>query len=160
MQTQLDLSRLAGMPLGTIIARSGLVAPEDVEHAIKESVATGRRLGQVLVARGLLSADQLAQLLAVQGRSSEEISQPAPQKQLVRRIYRDGAPFVTLRCHPRANGCAVDYEVHSNGRTQVETRVFSSRDAGYAFVEETSDTFRLLGCETSDEIADEPRSAA
>src|ERR687885_1099178 len=137
-----DLARLAGMPLGTIVVQSGLVQKDDVEDAILESVATGRRLGQVLVSRGLLTQEYLLKLLAVQGRPPEEINAPAPHKMLVRTLEKDGKPVVSMRCHPVVGGAAVDCVVHGpDGRTRASSSKFASRDEGYAYVEETTLTF-------------------
>jgi hypothetical protein len=155
-----DHSRLAGMPLGTIVVQSGLVAREQVEDAILESVATGRRLGQVLVARNLLTQEHLLRLLKLQGRAPDQINAPAPSKQLVRTFAKDGRTLVTLRCHPVPGGSAVECTVHDeDGTTRTSTTKFPSRDAAYGYVEETTDTFRLVGCSTSDWIGDAPPPA-
>jgi hypothetical protein len=156
-----DLARLAGMPLGTIVVQSGLVQREDVEDAILESVATGRRLGQVLVSRGLLTQEYLLRLLDLQGRTPEEINAPAPHKQLVRTLEKDGKSVVTLRCHPISGGAAVECIVHAaDGTTRTSSTAFSSRDEGYAYVEETTLTFRMLGCTSTDWISDAPQGTA
>ncbi len=156
-----DLARLAGMPLGTIVVQSGLVQREDVEDAILESVATGRRLGQVLVSRGLLTQEYLLRLLEVQGRAPEEINAPAPHKMLVRTLEKDGKPVVTMRCRPVAGGAAVECIVHADdGETRTSSTQFASRDEGYAYVEETTLTFRMLGCSSTDWIGDAPIPAA
>jgi hypothetical protein len=156
-----DLSRLAGMPLGTIIVQSGLVAREHVEDAILESVATGRRLGQVLVARNLLTQEHLLRLLKLQGRPPEQINAPAPSKQLVRTFAKEGRTVVTLRCHPVPGGSAVECTVHDeDGTTRSSTTSFPSRDAAYAYVEETTQTFRLVGCSSTDWIGDAPPPGA
>jgi hypothetical protein len=156
-----DLARLAGMPLGTIVVQSGLVQRDDVEDAILESVATGRRLGQVLVSRGLLTQEYLLRLLEVQGRSPEEINAPAPHKMLVRTLEKDGKAVVTMRCHPVAGGAAVECVVHdADGTTRTSSSQFGSRDEGYAYVEETTLTFRMLGCSSTDWIGDAPLPAA
>ena len=152
-----DLSRLAGMPLGTIVVQSGLVQREDVEDAILESVATGRRLGQVLVTRGLLTQESLLRLLSVQGRSADEINAPAPHKQLVRTLEKDGRVLVTLRCHPITGGASVECVVHdADGASRSSSTAFSSRDDAYGYVEETTQTFRMLGCTATDWIDDAP----
>src|SRR5919199_244375 len=156
-----DLARLAGMPLGTIVVQSGLVQKDDVEDAILESVATGRRLGQVLVSRGFLTQEYLLKLLAVQGRPPEEINAPAPHKMLVRTLEKDGKAVVTMRCHPVANGASVECIVHgSDGQTRRSQTNFTSRDEGYTYVEETTLTFRMLGCTSTDWIGDAPVPAA
>ena len=65
-----ELSQLARQrpdaPLGTLIYRAGLVAAKELEEALEEGVKTGRRLGEILVARGLLQETDLARVLAGQ----------------------------------------------------------------------------------------------
>ena len=41
-------------PLGTLIFRAGLLPAETIENALEEGVKTGRRLGEILIERGLL----------------------------------------------------------------------------------------------------------
>jgi hypothetical protein len=53
-------------PLGTLIFREGLLSAEQLEEALGESVKLGKRLGQVLVERGLLEEAQVARILARQ----------------------------------------------------------------------------------------------
>jgi Type II secretion system (T2SS), protein E, N-terminal domain len=53
-------------PLGTLIFRAGLLPAETIENALEEGVRTGRRLGEILIERGLLREDDLAPLLAGQ----------------------------------------------------------------------------------------------
>ncbi len=53
-------------PLGTLIFREGLLSAEQLEDALGESVKRGKRLGQVLVERGLLDESQVARVLARQ----------------------------------------------------------------------------------------------
>jgi type IV pilus assembly protein PilB len=53
-------------PLGTLIFREGLLSAEQLEDALGESVKRGKRLGQVLVERGLLEEAQVARILARQ----------------------------------------------------------------------------------------------
>jgi hypothetical protein len=53
-------------PLGTLIFREGLLSAEQLEDALSESVKHGKRLGQVLVERGLLAESQVARILAKQ----------------------------------------------------------------------------------------------
>jgi hypothetical protein len=151
--TQLDLSRLAGMPLGTIIVRSGFAPADVVEQAILENTATGRRLGEVLLERGILTDDQLAQALELQGRPKDEVAQPVTRKPLVRLIWKDGRTIAVLRCRPQGKGAVVDYEAHSDGSVpHVLSGAFDTAEAGFAFFEQTTESFRLLGCETGDSI--------
>jgi type IV pilus assembly protein PilB len=65
-------------PLGTLIFRAGLLPAETIENALEEGVKTGRRLGEILVERGLLQEEDLTRLLAGQ----------------------KGLPFVSLRSEP------------------------------------------------------------
>ncbi len=53
-------------PLGTLIFRAGLLPAETIESALEEGVKTGKRLGEILVERGLLKEVDLARLLAGQ----------------------------------------------------------------------------------------------
>jgi type IV pilus assembly protein PilB len=53
-------------PLGELIARSGLVASNDLYAALATSRATRRRLGDVLLEQGLIGERDLAQLVAEQ----------------------------------------------------------------------------------------------
>ena len=158
--TQHDLSRLAGMPLGTIICRSGFAPADQVEQAILESTATGRRLGEVLLERRLVTEEQLAQALELQGRPKEQVAQPVARKPLVRLIWKDGRTVAVLRCRPHGKGAVVDYEVHTpDGVPHVLTGAFDSADAGFAFFEQTTQSFRALGCETADSIGETPAAA-
>jgi hypothetical protein len=53
-------------PLGTLIFRAGLLPAEVIENALEEGVRTGRRLGEILVERGLIKEEDLTRLLAGQ----------------------------------------------------------------------------------------------
>jgi hypothetical protein len=53
-------------PLGTLIFRAGLLPAETIESALEEGVKTGKRLGEILTDRGLISEVDLARLLAGQ----------------------------------------------------------------------------------------------
>jgi hypothetical protein len=53
------------VPLGTLVLRAGLLPLEAIEESLREAIKTGRRLGEVLVERGLGERD-LARLLAAQ----------------------------------------------------------------------------------------------
>lgn len=57
---------MRGVPLGTLILREGLLAEEQLEHALREGMRTGKRLGEVFVERGLIRDDDLSRLLAGQ----------------------------------------------------------------------------------------------
>ena len=53
-------------PLGTLIFREGLLSAEQLEEALGDAVKRGKRLGHVLVERGLLEESQVANLVARQ----------------------------------------------------------------------------------------------
>ena len=53
-------------PLGTLIFREGLLSAEQLEDSLGEAVKTGKRLGQVLVDKGLLEESQVARIIAKQ----------------------------------------------------------------------------------------------
>ena len=54
------------VPLGTLIFRAGLLGEEELEDALREGMRTGRRLGEVLIERGLIQERDLGRLLAGQ----------------------------------------------------------------------------------------------
>ena len=57
---------MADVPLGTLIFRAGLLGEEQLENALQEGMRTGKRLGEVLLERGLLNERDLGQMLAGQ----------------------------------------------------------------------------------------------
>lgn len=52
--------------LGELLVGKGLIVPSELEEALTEQRATGRRLGEVLVSRGALTGAQLTRALAEQ----------------------------------------------------------------------------------------------
>lgn len=52
--------------LGELLVERGLIGPTDLEDALTEQRATGRRLGEVLVSRGALAGAELTGALAEQ----------------------------------------------------------------------------------------------
>jgi type IV pilus assembly protein PilB len=63
----LDLPRAdRRLPLGAMLLESGALSPEQVELALAEKETNGRRLGEIVVDRGWISARHLAQALAEQ----------------------------------------------------------------------------------------------
>lgn len=57
---------LRDLPLGSLIVRDGIARPADVRDALVEAQETDRRLGEVMLARGLIRDRDLARLLAEQ----------------------------------------------------------------------------------------------
>jgi hypothetical protein len=53
-------------PLGTLIFRAGLLTEEQIQDSLREGERTGKRLGEVIVERGLLSEKEVTRLLAKQ----------------------------------------------------------------------------------------------
>lgn len=58
--------------LGEILVERGLVTEGGLERALEEQSRTGELLGRILLARGWLSDDQLAEALAEQEASEQE----------------------------------------------------------------------------------------
>jgi type IV pilus assembly protein PilB len=56
----------ARLPLGTLLLRDGVLTSEQLEAALAEKEQTGRRLGEIVAARGWATPAQLALLLAEQ----------------------------------------------------------------------------------------------
>jgi Type II secretion system (T2SS), protein E, N-terminal domain len=54
------------VPLGTLVFRAGLLPEEQLEEALQEGMKTGKRLGEILLERGLVSETDLGRLLAAQ----------------------------------------------------------------------------------------------
>jgi hypothetical protein len=54
------------VPLGTLVFRAGLLAEEQLEEALQDGMRRGKRLGEVLLERGLVSEGALGRLLAGQ----------------------------------------------------------------------------------------------
>jgi hypothetical protein len=89
-------------PLGTLIFRAGLLPAETIENALEEGVKTGRRLGEILIERGLLQEEDLTRLLAGQ----------------------KGLPFISLRTEP------IDPEA-TKMLSEDQARLFSALPIGY-----------------------------
>lgn len=53
-------------PLGRLLMETGTLTEAELDEALAEQERTGRRLGEVLIARGALSAQALARVLALQ----------------------------------------------------------------------------------------------
>jgi hypothetical protein len=102
------------MPLGTLIFRAGLIAPQQLEDALAEGLRSGKRLGEVLLSRGWLSEEDLSRLLAGQkGLPYADVERVAIDRELARSLsYEDarremalplviefGAPVVAV-CDP------------------------------------------------------------
>src|SRR4051794_30397799 len=78
------------MPLGTLIFRAGLIAPQQLEDALAEGLRTGKRLGEVLLSRGWLTELDLGRLLAGQkGLPFLDISTVAIDPNVSRRVPID-----------------------------------------------------------------------
>lgn len=53
-------------PLGRLLVETGMLSHAELDEALAEQRRNGRRLGEVLIARGALSAQALARVLALQ----------------------------------------------------------------------------------------------
>jgi type IV pilus assembly protein PilB len=54
------------VPLGTLLLRDGVITTEQLEAVLSEKDVTGRRVGEIVVARGWVQAGTIARLLAEQ----------------------------------------------------------------------------------------------
>lgn len=54
------------VPIGTLLVRAGVLAPEQLEIALTERERRGRRLGEILVEWGWVSSESIARALADQ----------------------------------------------------------------------------------------------
>jgi hypothetical protein len=80
------------MPLGTLIFRAGLIAPQQLEDALAEGLRSGKRLGEVLLSRGWLSENDLSRLLAGQkGLPYADLEKIAVERELAQAMSYDGA---------------------------------------------------------------------
>ena len=80
------------VPLGTLIFRAGLLGEEQLEDALREGMRTGRRLGEVLIERGLLEERDLGRLLAGQkGLPFVEISASDVEPAALERLSEENA---------------------------------------------------------------------
>ncbi|HET8651396.1 MAG TPA: hypothetical protein VFM13_02375 [Gaiellaceae bacterium] len=60
------VSEMRDVPLGTLILREGLLTEERLDEAVQDGIRRGKRLGEVLVERRLVSENDLGRLLAGQ----------------------------------------------------------------------------------------------
>jgi hypothetical protein len=83
-------------PLGTLIFRAGLLPAETIENALEEGVKTGRRLGEILIERGLIKEEDLTRLLAGQkGLPFVSLREEAVEPQAARLLAEDQARLYT-----------------------------------------------------------------
>lgn len=62
----MPVTDMRDVPLGTLIFREGLLTEEQLEEALQDGMQRGKRLGEVLLERGLVSENDLGRLLAGQ----------------------------------------------------------------------------------------------
>lgn len=62
----IPVTDMRDVPLGTLIFREGLLTEEQLEEALQDGMQRGKRLGEVLLERGLVSENDLGRLLAGQ----------------------------------------------------------------------------------------------
>src|SRR5436309_7087919 len=83
-------------PLGTLIFRAGLLPAETIENALEEGVKTGRRLGEILIERGLIKEEDLTRLLAGQkGLPFVDLREQVIDPQAARLLAEDQARLFT-----------------------------------------------------------------
>ncbi|HRC08661.1 MAG TPA: hypothetical protein PLV41_10655, partial [Miltoncostaeales bacterium] len=59
-------TQVRGVPLGEALIRLGFVKPEDVEAALARQATDRRKLGEILMAAGKVSRDQIDRAMALQ----------------------------------------------------------------------------------------------
>jgi hypothetical protein len=62
----LEAQSTTDAPLGTLLAEAGLLGRVELDLALKHARAEGKRLGEMLVERGLVSPDDVVRLVAAQ----------------------------------------------------------------------------------------------
>lgn len=62
----MEAAHIPWRPLGRLLVAKGLLSEDELEHALADQVATGRRLGEILVERGCVSQPALSLALAEQ----------------------------------------------------------------------------------------------
>ena len=132
--------------LGELLIGRGLIVPADLDDALAEQRATGRRLGEVLVSRGALTGAQLTRALAEQygielsaGTVSalETSEPPAPWQPLGRLLVTRGTitksaldeALVTQRSSDRKLG---EILVTEHGVTMLDLAAVLSQQYGLA----------------------------
>jgi tetratricopeptide (TPR) repeat protein len=92
--------------LDRILIGNGLVAPDAIASADDEVVRTGRRLGEILVARGLISKNALAEVLKTQMRRKVTrlffARQGTYEVFIEQHQYGEGDELALMRVDPRA----------------------------------------------------------
>jgi len=61
-----QLAALTGSPLGELLVARGLITPEQLDHALADQSETKRPLGEILIRLGFLNPAMVAQALATQ----------------------------------------------------------------------------------------------
>jgi hypothetical protein len=67
--------------LGQLVLQHGLISEADLESALAEHFASGRRLGEILVEKGHLDTDALEALLEEQLRLRADAGRPEPTRE-------------------------------------------------------------------------------
>ena len=132
--------------LGELLVDRGLIVPSDLEDALVEQRATGRRLGEVLVSRGSLTGAQLTRALAEQYGielptvtvSTLEVSEPpAPWQPLgrllvARGVISQGALDEALATQRRSDRKLGEVLVTEHGVTMLDLAAALSEQHGLA----------------------------
>ena len=64
--TLVEAAQIPWRPIGELFVEKGLISEEQLEGALAEQAATGRRLGEILVKQNLISSPELTQVLMEQ----------------------------------------------------------------------------------------------
>lgn len=71
----LSPEEIATLPIQALLVRSGIITMDQLSDALRENIATGRAVEEIVVSRGWVDADALASLLAAKRSVTGE---PAP----------------------------------------------------------------------------------
>jgi hypothetical protein len=120
----------AWRPLGRLLVETGVLSDAQLEDALTEQRDHGRRLGEVLIARGLLSAPALAHALALQQGVELEVTDGAETFEAAIRPTAVGEPVYQvceIRPGPSERAGSVLYET---------TNFLEAADFAFEFVAE------------------------
>jgi Type II secretion system (T2SS), protein E, N-terminal domain len=100
-------TQMRSYPLGTLVLRAGLMPLEVIDLALAEAVASGRRLGEVLVEYGL-PEHELARLLAAQhGQEFVDLTTFPIEPEIARLLPASAAQTYCALPIAREGGCTI-----------------------------------------------------
>jgi hypothetical protein len=144
------------LPLGELIARAGLVAPNELYAALATARAAGRRLGDVLLEQGLVGERDLARMVAEQeglefvDLGKLDLDQPAVD------LLSEGCSrrhrAISFRCEGAATFVAVADPTDTEGLDAIVAEI----PGGVRFVVATAAEIDAALAEAFEEVSAEP----